>query len=205
MCACRKEHRYRSENRTNPVEWSMRMFNILGNGASRFFNFIYKQTMALTKIQKKEVVAELETLLADSKSIVFVNFKGLTVGATNTFRRNLRNAGVGYKVAKKTLLARVIAEKGLTGEIPDLKGEVGIAFSSDLLSPAREVFTFSKGKETPSIAGGVFDGEYFDATRMMSIATIPSREVLLAQVLNIINSPIQGLVIALNQIAEKKA
>ena len=117
----------------------------------------------------------------------------------------MRDAGVGYKVSKKTLLARVLAEKGLKGDIPELKGEVGIAFSTDLLAPAREVFTFSKGKETPVIVGGVFDGEYFDATRMMSIATIPSRDVLLAQVLNIINSPIQGLVIALNQIAEKKA
>ena len=161
--------------------------------------------MALTKNKKKEVVEELEGLLKDSKSIVFVNFKGLTVQSTNVFRRDLRNAGVGYKVSKKTLLARVLAEKGLKGDIPELKGEVGIAFSNDLLSPAREVFNFSKGKETPTIVGGVFDGEYFDAVRMMSIATIPSREVLLAQVLNIINSPIQGLVIALNQIAEKKA
>ena len=161
--------------------------------------------MALTKIQKKEVVSELETLLADSKTIVFVSFKGMTVASTNMFRRNLRDAGVGYKVSKKTLLARVLAEKGLKGDAPVLEGEIGIAFSSDLLSPAREVFTFSKGKETPKIVGGVFDGEYFDAARMMSIATIPSREALLSQFLYIIKSPIQGLAIALDQIAQKKA
>ncbi|MEI6316768.1 MAG: 50S ribosomal protein L10 [bacterium] len=160
--------------------------------------------MALTKNKKKEVVAELETLLADSKTIVFVNFKGLTVGATNTFRRDLRNAGVGYKVAKKTLLTRVLDQKGLKGTMPEIKGEVGIAFAADLLSPAREVFTFSKGKTTPTIVGGVFDGEYVDAVRMMSIATIPSREVLLAQVLNIINSPIQQFVVALSEIAKTK-
>lgn len=161
--------------------------------------------MALTKNEKKEVVAELEGLLENAKTIVFVNFKGLSVGATNNFRRDLRNAGVGYKVAKKTLLSRVLSQKGLKGEMPEIKGEVGIAYATDLLAPAREVFAFSKGKETPKIVGGMFDGEYVDATRMLSIATIPSREVLLAQVLNIINSPIQGLVIALNAIAEKKA
>ena len=160
--------------------------------------------MALTKNKKKEVIAELDGLLSDAKSIVFVNFKGLTVGATNTFRRDLRNAGVGYKVSKKTLLARVLAEKGLKGDVPQLDGEIGIAYSTDLLSPAREVFTFSKGKQTPTIVGGVFDGEYFDAARMMSIATIPSREVLLAQVLNIINSPIQQFVVALSEIAKSK-
>ena len=160
--------------------------------------------MALTKNKKIEVVAELETLLANSKTIVFVNFKGLTVGATNTFRRDLRNAGVGYKVAKKTLLTRVLDQKGLKGAMPEIKGEVGIAFAADLLAPAREVFAFSKGKTTPTIVGGVFDGEYVDVTRMMSIATIPSREVLLAQVLNIINSPIQQLVVALSEIAKTK-
>jgi large subunit ribosomal protein L10 len=160
--------------------------------------------MALTKIQKKEVVDELTGLLKDSKTIVFVNFKGLTVGSTNTFRKNLREAGVGYKVSKKTLLARVLAEKGIKGDVPVLEGEIGIAYAADLLSPAREVFAFSKGKETPKIVGGVFDGEYYDATKMMSIATIPSREVLLAQVLNIINSPIQQFVVALSEIAKSK-
>ncbi|MEI7563513.1 MAG: 50S ribosomal protein L10 [bacterium] len=176
---------------------------ILGNGFGRFFNLLQKY-MALTKNKKKEVVAEVTDLLGDAKTVVFVNFKGLTVGATNNFRRDLRNAGVGYKVAKKTLLKRVLDQKGLKGEMPEIKGEVGIAYSNDLLSPAREVFTFSKGKETPTIVGGIFDGEYVDAARMMSIATIPSREVLLAQVLNIINSPIQQFVVALSEIAKSK-
>ena len=160
--------------------------------------------MALTKTKKKEVVDELTGLLKDSKTIVFVNFKGLGVGATNIFRKNLREAGVGYKVSKKTLLARVLAEKGLKGEVPELGGEIGIAYATDLLSPAREVFNFAKGKETPKIVGGVFDGEYYDQAQMLSIATIPSREVLLAQVLNIINSPIQQFVVALSEIAKSK-
>ncbi len=160
--------------------------------------------MALTKNQKQEVIAELQEKLADAKTIVFVNFKGITVAETDKFRRSLREAGVSYKVAKKTLLGRVLDEKGLKGTMPDLAGEVGIAFSTDVLAPAREVFEFSKGKQTPKIVGGVFEGEYADQARMMSLATIPSREVLLSQIAYLLKSPMQRLAIAVGQVAETK-
>ena len=161
--------------------------------------------MALTKNQKQDVVSELTDSLADASTMVFVSFKGLSVGETNKFRKSLREAGVSYKVAKKTLLKRALATKGITGEMPEILGEVAIAYSTDMLAPAREVFAFSKGKETPKIIGGVFEGVYADQARMLSIATIPSREVLLAQIANLLNSPIQSLVIALDQVAQKKA
>jgi len=160
--------------------------------------------MALTKTKKQEVIDELRTKLSDAKTLVFVNFTGLTVSEVDKFRRALREQGVGYKVAKKTLIARVLDEKGLKGEAPVLAGEIGVAYSTDILAAAREVYAFTKGKKTPSIVGGVFDGEYTDQTRMMSIATIPSREVLLSQFLNVINSPIQQFVIGLSEIAKKK-
>jgi large subunit ribosomal protein L10 len=161
--------------------------------------------MALTKNQKQEVLAGLQENLAGDQTIVFVSFKGLTVGETDKFRRQLREAGVGYKVAKKTLLGRVLDEKGLKGEMPTLEGEIGIAYSTDALAPAREVFEFSKGKQTPKIVGGVFAGEYADQARMMSIATIPSREVLLSQIAYLLKSPLQRLAIAVGQVSEKKA
>ena len=161
--------------------------------------------MALTKNQKQEVVSELTDSLANASTMVFVSFKGLSVGETNKFRKSLREAGVSYKVAKKTLLKRALATKGITGEMPEILGEVASAYSTDMLAPAREVFAFSKGKETPKIVGGVFEGVYADQARMLSIATIPPREVLLAQIANLLNSPIQSLVIGLDQIAQKKA
>ena len=161
--------------------------------------------MALTKTQKEEVIVELREKLADAKTIVFVNFKGLTVGETTKFRKALREAGVGYKVAKKTLVARVLDEKSLTGTMPALEGEVAIAYSSDMLAPAREVFNFSKGKQTPKIIGGVFDGAYADQAHMLSIATIPPREVLLAQVVNLMNSPIQRFAVVISEIAKSKS
>lgn len=162
--------------------------------------------MALTKTQKQEVVADLTEGLKDAKTIVFVNFKGLTVAESDSLRSTLRQSGVSFRVAKKTLLARVLGEKSIAGEMPALEGEIAIAWSSDdILAPAREVFNFGKGKQTPTIAGGVFEGAYLDQAAMLAIATIPSRETLIAQFVNLINSPIQRFVIALNQIAEQKA
>lgn len=161
--------------------------------------------MALTKTQKEEVISELTEKLAGNQTLVFVNFKGITVAETDKFRRQLREAGVGYKVSKKTLLNRVLDSKGISGTQPDLSGEVGVAFSTDSLAPAREVLNFSKGKTTPKIVGGVFEGEYADTARMMALATIPSREVLLSQIAYLLKSPLQRLAIAVGQVAEKKA
>ncbi len=161
--------------------------------------------MALTKQEKQDVIVDLREKLSDAKAIAFVSFKGLTVKESDVLRRNLRDAGVGFQVAKKTLLGRVLDEKGISGDMPALDGETAIAYSSDLLAPAREVFNFSKGKATPSIVGGVFDGAYADKAQMLSYATIPSREVLLSQVLNLINSPIQRFAVVISEIAKTKS
>ncbi len=161
--------------------------------------------MALTKTKKVEVLSELREKLAGEQTLVFVNFKGLTVGETNAFRKALREAGVGYKVAKKTLVARILDEKGLTGEAPKLEGEIGVAYSTDALAAAREVFNFAKGKERPVIAGGVFEGAYADRAQILAIATIPPREVLLSQIAYLLKSPMQRLAIAVSAVAEKKA
>jgi len=161
--------------------------------------------MALTKTQKEEVLAELREKLAGDQTLVFVNFKSLTVAEVNSFRKTLREAGVGYKVAKKTLVARVLDEKGLTGSAPVLEGEIGVAYSVDAIAAAREVFNFAKGKERPVIAGGVFEGAYADKAKILSIATIPSREVLLSQIAYLLKSPLQRLAIAVSEVSKAKA
>jgi len=196
--------------KTREALWNGRLRTLASSaqqyGIIRIFLFSKCKTlMALTKTQKEEVIVDLREKLSDAKTIVFVNFKGLTVGESNKFRKALREAGVGYKVAKKTLISRVLDEKGLAGTMPALDGEVAIAYSSDMLAPAREVFNFSKGKATPSIVGGAFDGAYADKAQMLSIATIPPREVLLAQVLNLMNSPIQRFAVVLSEIAKTKS
>ncbi len=162
--------------------------------------------MALSKNKKKEVIEKLEGAIKDAKSVVFVNFHGLKVGDTTQFRRKLRAEGVGFFVSKKTLTKRALDTKKYEGTMPELLGEVGIAYSTDLIAPAREVYEFQKKfKDNLSILGGVFETKYMNKEEMMAIALIPSIQTLRGMFVNVINSPIQGFVVALSEIAKKKA
>lgn len=161
--------------------------------------------MALTKQKKSDLLKNFGTITKDAGSIVFVQAKGLTVAETATLRDALHEAGASYKVVKKTLLKKALADAGFTGELPALEGEIAIAYSADLTAPAREVWNFAKKFEGKmAMVGGVFEGRYLDKSEITAIATIPATPVLRGMFVNVINSPIQGFVIALNAIAEKK-
>ncbi len=163
--------------------------------------------MAITKAKKVEVVDKLNEALKNAVSVVFVHFKGLSVGDTSAMRKTLREQGIGYFVAKKTLMRRALAEQGYTGELPELPGEIALAWSTgDPTAPAREVYEHGKKhKGALTIMGGVFEGSFASALQMNAIATIPSVPVLRGMFVNVINSPIQGFVIALDQIRDKKS
>jgi large subunit ribosomal protein L10 len=162
--------------------------------------------MAIHKEKKEEILKKLKEAFAHSESLAFVNFHGLSVDDTNVIRAVLRNAGVSYMVAKKTLIRKALEETSFTGDIPNLEGELGVAWSEDPTAPSREIYTFvKKHNGTLALLGGVFEGAYKDAVGITEIATIPSLEVLRGMFLNVINSPIQGLAISLSKIAEKKA
>ena len=161
--------------------------------------------MPITLDKKKELVSGLEDSIEGANSVVFVKFDKLTVPEVNTLRRNLQKENVGYTVAKKSLLKRALGTNGITGELPEIPGQIAVAYGSDLLAPAREVFSFSKeNKDKISIVGGVFEGKYMNAIEMMSIATIPPMQTLRAMFVNIINSPIQRFVSVLDQVALMK-
>lgn len=161
--------------------------------------------MPISKNKKKEIIEKVDNLLKDSKSVVFFNFKAFNVKSTIEMRKKLRESKVGYLVAKKTLAKRAFDSAKIQGEIPVMFGETAMAYSADLIAPAREVFAFQKKfKDNLSIVGGIFDGKYMSKEEMMAIALIPSQQTLYAQFVNVINSPIQGLVMALDAIAKKK-
>lgn len=161
--------------------------------------------MPITLDKKKELVASLEGALKDANSVVFVKFDKLKVADVNTLRRSLQKEEVGYQVAKKTLLKRALSTHGYSGDLPEIPGQVAIAYSVDALASAREVFNFQKKhKDNISIVGGVFDGKYMNASEMMSIANIPPLQTLRAMFVNLINSPIQRFAVVLDQIALSK-
>ena len=161
--------------------------------------------MAKTRDQKKEMVTFLENVSKESKSVVFVNFTKLLVKDETSLRNKLRENGISYKVVKKTLLKKGFDGSSITGEMPELEGMLAIAYGEDPIAPAREVYDFQKThKDNVSIVGGVFEGKYMTKEEMMSIATIPSTQVLYGQFVNLINTPIQQFVTALSKIAETK-
>ena len=159
----------------------------------------------LQKSKKEEMIKEMEGAIKNSESVVFVNFHGLKVSDETSLRKNLRDQGVSYKVGRKTLLKRALTGKA-TGELPELSGEVAIAYSKDQTASAREIYSFQKThKGLLEIIGGIFEGKFLGKEAMMEIATIPSREVMYAQFVNLINTPIQQFVVALDQIAQSKS
>ncbi|MBU6427048.1 50S ribosomal protein L10 [Patescibacteria group bacterium] len=162
--------------------------------------------MARTKEQKKEIIEKLGKIIDASKSLVFVNFHGLKVADASAMRRQLKQDGVGYFVAKKTLTEKALEAKKFSGTQPTLVGESGLAYGTDLVAPARGVYEFQKKfKDQVSIVGGVFDGKFMAKEEMTAIAAIPPLQTLYGMFVNVVNSPIQGLVIALDSISKKKS
>jgi large subunit ribosomal protein L10 len=162
--------------------------------------------MAISKDKKSAILAKLTDALKDATSVAFVGFSKLTVKDASEVRKQLKAAGVKYYVAKKTLIRKALVAKGYTGEIPELPGEVAVAWTSeDVTAPARGVHEFSKKlKGALSLLGGVFEGAFADAKQMIAIATIPPVPVLRGMFANIINSPRQRFAIALGEVAKTK-
>jgi large subunit ribosomal protein L10 len=165
--------------------------------------------VAKTKAQKKEITDKLEGAFKEAASSVFVHFKGVSVADETAMRRSLRSEGIGYTVAKKTLIRRALASLGHDEASLPLEGEIAIAYNTshegDASGPARLIHGFAtKLKDKLVIAGGIFEGKLRDAKAMQEIATIPSMDVLRGMFANIVNSPRQRLAIAFAEVAKKK-
>lgn len=161
--------------------------------------------MAITKAKKQDILAKLEAIKKDAKTLVFVNFKGVSVADTSAMRKALREVGVGYFVAKKTLMKRAFGST-YTGEMPTLDGEIAVAYSVDQIAPAQKIKEFAKKhKEAIAIAGGVFEGVFKNKAEMTEIASIPGMEVLRGMFAQVINSPRQRFAVVLSEVAKTKA
>jgi large subunit ribosomal protein L10 len=162
--------------------------------------------MALTKKEKQDAIKSLNDVLSKAKTVVFAKFDKVTVAEIEGLRKDFRGRGIGYRVAKKTLAKLALDQEKIEGSMPELPGQMALVYGVDVLEPARGTYEYQKKLENKlSILGGVFEGKYVDAAFMTSIATIPSLKTLQAQFVNIINSPLQGFAVALNEIAKKKA
>lgn len=162
--------------------------------------------MAVSREKKKEVLDTLGAIVRSATSLVFINFHGLNAADTVALRKQLRDQGVRYTVAKKTLIKKTLVDAGVSGELPTLEGELALAYSpEDPLVAPRESLQFAK-KHTDAFAivGGVYEGAYCSSEMMTMLASIPSREVLYGQVAYMLNWPITSLALVLDAVARSK-
>ncbi len=154
---------------------------------------------------KKPIVDEISELLKDAKSAVLVDYRGLTVEQDTALRKQLREAGVVYKVYKNTMINFAVKGTEFEELSKHLEGPTAIAVSNeDATAPARVLYNFAKDAEALELKAGVVEGTYYDADGIKLIATIPSREELLSKFLGSIQSPITNFARVIKQIAEKK-
>ena len=159
----------------------------------------------MAKVELKQpVVQAIAEDAKDATSVVLVDYRGLTVAEDTEMRKQLREAGVTYKVYKNTMIR--FAAKGTAFEAlePNLEGPTALAVSKeDATAPARVLAEFAKKADKLELKGGVVEGTYYDAAGIGVIASIPSRDVLLGRLLGSMQSPITNFARVLNQIAEK--
>lgn len=153
---------------------------------------------------KKPVIDEISEAINGAQSVVLVDYRGLTVAEDTQLRKQLREAGVIYKVYKNTMME--FAFKGTDCEKLQeyLAGPSAVAISkTDATAPARELSKFAKTAPKLEIKGGIVEGEAYDAKGIAGIANIPSREELLSKLLGSLQSPITNFARVMNQLAEK--
>ncbi len=144
---------------------------------------------------KKQIVQEISQKMANSKSVILADYRGLKVGEETQLRRELRQAGVEYRVIKNTLATLAVRELGLTELEPHLKGPTAIAFGfDDPVSPAKLLTNFAKTNKKIKIKVGVVEGKIINLDEVKALAELPPREILLTQVAGALQSPIYSWV-----------
>jgi large subunit ribosomal protein L10 len=150
--------------------------------------------MAKTRLQKEQTVAELTGYFGSMKSAVFVNYQGLKVKEADELRRSADKEKVAYTVSKKTLLTKALKASGVEFDAVTLQGMIGVATAEDEIAAAKLVVEFGKTHPTLKVLAGVVDGKVIDASAVIALATLPTREQLLGQLVGVINGPVSGFV-----------
>ena len=153
---------------------------------------------------KKPIVEEISAAVKDAQSVVLVDYRGLTVEQDTQLRKQLREAGITYKVYKNTMMNFAFKGTDYESLLPYLEGPSAVAISTeDATAPARVLCKFAKTADALEVKGGVVEGIAYDAKGIIEISKIPSREELLSKLLGSIQSPIANFARVMNQLAEK--
>ena len=154
---------------------------------------------------KKQLVEDMKSELGDAKYIIFVDYNGITVAEDTALRKEFRENGVTYKVLKNRLLTRALDALGITGyDAKMFEGTTAVAYSTDEVAPARIFCKHSKDLDKMAVKFGIVDGQIKTKEQVEELAKLPSKDVLIAMLLGMLNAPISAMARALNAIAEKQ-
>jgi large subunit ribosomal protein L10 len=160
--------------------------------------------LSLNRNEKAAVVADVSAQAAKSQTLALAEYRGLTVEHLNKLRVDARAKGVYLHVLKNTLARRAVAGTPFEVAAETMAGPLIYGFSEDPVAAAKVIADFAKGNDKLVIKGGAYAGKALDANGVKSLASIPSREVLIAQVAGLLKSPIQRMAGVLAAVAEKK-
>lgn len=155
--------------------------------------------------KKKQVVDEIKTKLQDSQSTIVVDYRGLDVGEITELRKQLREAGVDFKVYKNSMVRRATEAAGLSELDEHLTGPTAIAFSNDdVVAPAKILHGFTKDHSALELKAGVIEGKVTGLEEIKALAVLPSRDGLLSMLLNVLQAPARSFALVTKAVAEQK-
>jgi large subunit ribosomal protein L10 len=163
-----------------------------------------EQTLSLNRNEKAAVIADVSAQAARAQTLALAEYRGLTVESLNKLRVDARAKGVYLHVLKNTLARRAVAGTPFEAASGAMVGPLIYGFSEDAVAAAKVVTDFAKGNDKLVIKGGAYAGKALDVEGLKALASIPSREVLIAQVAGLLKSPIQRMAGVLAAVAEKK-
>ncbi len=161
--------------------------------------------MSLNRNEKQTVVTDVAAQAARSQTLALAEYRGLTVEHLNALRKIARDKGVYLHVLKNTLARRAVAGTPFEVASDAMVGPLIYGFSEDAVAAAKVISDFAKGNDKLIVKAGAYAGRALDAKGVSSLASIPSKEVLLAQLLGLMQSPVSRLARVLAAIAEKRA
>ena len=172
--------------------------------------------MAKTRVQKEEILEKLDSKIANMKSAVIVEYKGLKVKDIEALRKTLLKQNISFNVSKNTLTKIALKKSGIEFDEGVFAKPVAIAFAmDDEVAPAKEIVLFAKQNDVINILGGILEKKFIDESMIRKLAALPSKDELRGKLVGVLSAPIsgtinvlggnlRGLVSALNQVAEKK-
>ena len=160
--------------------------------------------MGLNLQEKQAVVAEVSAQVAQAQTIVLAEYRGIEVGDITKLRANARNSGVYFRVVKNTLARRAVQGTPFEALAEKMVGPLVYGISADPVAAAKVVYDFARTNDKLVITAGAYNGKMLDKAGVTALANVPSKEVLLAQLLGLLQSPVSSLARVLVAVAEKK-